>query len=86
MKGGFEFQDNILTINNSLAKGPYFDFTLKGQINTKDKIMDISGHVNPAYYGISPILGTIPIFGRIFTGNKNQRGIVSKSYKLKDSY
>ncbi|MBA2628989.1 MAG: hypothetical protein H0U78_03020 [Rickettsiaceae bacterium] len=86
MTGDFSFQNNILSITSSSATGPYFDFTLKGKIDTKKRFMDIYGHVNPELYGISSVIGSIPIIGRIFTGNKNHQGLVSKSYSLKEKY
>lgn len=86
MTGDFSFQNNILSISSSFAKGPYFDFTLKGKIDTKKRLMDIYGHVNPELYGISSVVGSIPIIGRVFTGNKNHQGLVSKSYSLKEKY
>ena len=81
MSGTFSFQNNILSIANSSANGPYFDFTLKGNIDTKKRFMDIHGHVNPELYGISSVIGSIPIIGRIFSGNENHQGLASKSYK-----
>jgi len=86
MTGDFSFQNNILSISSSFAKGPYFNFTLKGKIDTKKRLMDIYGHVNPELYGISSVVGSIPIIGRVFTGNKNHQGLVSKSYSLKEKY
>ncbi|GAB4162343.1 MAG: DUF3971 domain-containing protein [Rickettsiaceae bacterium] len=86
MKGDFSFQNNILTINNSFATGPYFDFTLKGAIDTQHRMLDIYGYVNPSLYGISSVVGAVPIIGRIFTGNSKHRGLVSQSYKLRESY
>ncbi len=86
MTGDFSFQNNVLSITSSSANGPYFDFTLKGKIDTKKRFMDIYGHVNPELYGISSVVGSIPIIGRVFTGNKNHQGLVSKSYSLKEKY
>lgn len=86
MNGNFTFQNNILSIVNSSADGPYFGFTLKGDIDTQKRFMDIYGHVTPQLYGISSLIGSIPIIGRIFTGNEQHQGLVSKSYRLKEKY
>ena len=86
MTGKFSFQNNVLTIDNSAAEGPYFNFNLKGTIDTKNRMMDIEGHVNPALYGVSSIIGSIPVIGSIFTGNKNRGGLMSARYKIKDKY
>ncbi len=86
MNGDFSFKNNILIIDNSAAEGPFFDFTLKGKIDTRAKKMNLKGHVNPALYGVSSIVGAIPIIGRIFTGNDKHRGLMSATYKIDDSY
>ncbi|PCJ29686.1 MAG: hypothetical protein COA94_00485 [Rickettsiales bacterium] len=86
MSGNFSFKNSILTIENSTAKGPFFGFSLKGTVNIADRIMDINGHVTPSLYGVSSIVGAIPLIGRIFTGHKQQRGLISASYNIQDSY
>ena len=86
MNGNFNFKNDLLTIENSAAEGPYFDFTLKGSIDTRAKKMKLKGHVNPALYGISSVVGVIPIIGRIFTGNGKHRGLMSATYEIDDSY
>ena len=86
MDGKFSFANNILVIKNSAAVGPYFDFNLKGNIDIKNRIIDIEGYVNPQLYGVSAVIGSIPLIGSIFTGNKDHRGLMSAPYQLKDSY
>lgn len=86
MNGNFSFENNLLKINNSFATGPYFNFSMKGTIDTKNRDLNLKGHVNPALYGISSIVGSIPIIGRIFTGNKKHRGLVSGTYKIQEKY
>lgn len=86
MNGNFSFENNLLKISNSFATGPYFDFSMKGTIDTKNKLLDLNGHVNPALYGASKLIGSIPIVGRIFTGNKKHRGLVSGTYKIQEKY
>ncbi len=86
MTGKFSFENNLLKIKNSVAEGPYFDFILKGNIDIKNRIMDIEGHVTPELYGISSIIGSIPLMGKMFKGNKKHRGLISASYRIKESY
>ena len=76
----------MLIIDNSAAEGPFFDFTLKGNIDTSARKMNLKGHVNPALYGVSSVIGVIPIIGRIFTGNDKHRGLMSATYEIDDSY
>jgi len=86
MRGKFSFANEILSIQDSAAEGPYFDFTLKGNIDIKNRLIDIKGHVTPELYGISSVVGAIPLIGSIFTGNKKRGGLISGSYQVKDSY
>ena len=86
MSGNFSFENNLLLINNSFAMGPYFDFSMKGNIDIKNRQLDINGYVNPALYGAGKIIGSIPIIGRILTGNKKHRGLVSGTYKIQEKY
>jgi hypothetical protein len=86
MNGKFSFENDLLKIDNGFATGPYFDFSIKGNIDIRNRKLDISGHVNPALYGVSAVVGAVPIIGRIFTGNKKHRGLVSGTYKIQDKY
>jgi hypothetical protein len=86
MSGNFSFKNNMLKIDNGFATGPYFDFSIKGNVDIRNRYLDIKGHVNPALYGVSAVIGAIPIIGRIFTGNKKHRGLVSGTYKIQDKY
>ena len=86
MNGKFSFANNTLVIKNSAAVGPYFDFNLKGNIDIKNRIIDIEGYVNPQLYGVSSVIGSIPLVGEIFKGNKNRRGLMSAPFQFKDSY
>jgi hypothetical protein len=86
MNGEFTFQEGILKISESEATGPFFGFTMKGKIDTTTKTMELKGHVNPALYGASAVVGAIPIIGNLFKGNENHRGFVSAPYVIKESY
>ena len=86
MNGNFSFEDGLLKISNSFATGPYFDFSMRGNIDVKNRTLDLNGHVNPALYGISKLIGSIPLIGRIFNGNEEHRGLVSGSYKIQEKY
>lgn len=86
MNGNFSFESGLLKISNSFATGPYFDFSMRGTIDTKSRTLDLNGHVNPELYGISKLIGSIPIVGRIFNGNEEHRGIVSGTYKIQEKY
>ncbi|MDP4708412.1 MAG: DUF3971 domain-containing protein [Rickettsiaceae bacterium] len=86
MTGKFSFANDILSIKDSAAEGPYFDFTLKGNIDIKNRLIDIKGHVTPELYGISSVVGSIPLIGNIFTGNRKRGGLLSGSYHVQNGY
>lgn len=86
MNGQFSFADDVLTIKEGIAVGPYFDFNLKGYIDTENKFMNLEGFVTPNLYGISSVVGMIPIIGNIFAGTKSHRGLISGSYQIKEKY
>ena len=86
MSGKFSFINNILYINESFAEGPYFNFSLQGKINFNTRIMELSGHVIPALFGINKVINKVPIIGRIISGTKKSQGITSAPFTIKDSF
>ena len=86
MKGKFNFQKGVLHIFHSQAVGPFFSFTMQGDIDTTKRVTDLSGQVTPSLYGLSSLVGYVPVIGKIFTGDKKHGGIISAPYKIKDSY
>ncbi|MFK7967625.1 MAG: DUF3971 domain-containing protein [Rickettsiaceae bacterium] len=86
MNGEFSFQNGVLSVSRSNAIGPFFDFSLSGRINTINRTVNLQGKVTPELYGLSSIIGSVPVIGRIFIGDKKHRGIIAAPYKIKDSY
>ncbi|BBB57027.1 MAG: hypothetical protein KBD25_01705 [Rickettsiaceae bacterium] len=86
MKGKFNFQKGVLHIFHSQAVGPFFSFTMQGDIDTTKRVTDLSGQVTPSLYGLSALVGYVPVIGKIFTGDKKHGGIISAPYRIKDSY
>ncbi len=86
MNGKFSFQEGVLNVSHSYAAGPFFGFTMAGNINTLKRTVDLTGQVTPSLYGLNAIIGSVPIIGKVFTGDKTHAGIISAPYKLKDSY
>ncbi len=84
MSGKIHFKNGILTIHESKSIGPFFNFTMKGEINTVAKFIELKGHIMPSLYGASKILGSVPIFGDIFIGGKKSNGIFSAPYIIKE--
>ncbi len=86
MDGNFSFQNGVLNVSHSQATGPFFDFFLSGNIDTVSRTIDMKGNVKPALYGVSTVVSSIPLIGRIFMGDKKNLGIISAPYKIKESY
>jgi hypothetical protein len=86
MIGNFSFSNRSLVISKGMAKGPYFDFTIGGNIDTENRQMKLHGYVTPALYGISKIVGTIPLLGKIITGDKKHGGLITAPFKIDQKY
>ncbi|HJD56169.1 MAG TPA: DUF3971 domain-containing protein [Rickettsia endosymbiont of Pyrocoelia pectoralis] len=67
MTGKFGYSNNIITISESEAHGPFFDFTMKGNIDTKQKSIKVKGNVIPSFFFISSVITKIPVVGKIFS-------------------
>ena len=80
-KGEFNFDNNTIKILNSDIDGPYFDFTSKGTIDIKQRLIKIGGAVAPSLYGVNIILRKFPGLGKIFSN-----GIIFAPYKQTINY
>lgn len=67
MTGKFNYKGNIITIFDTEAHGPFFDFTMKGNIDTKQQLITVKGNVIPSFFLISTIVTKIPVVGKIFS-------------------
>ncbi|MFV9948608.1 MAG: transporter AmpG 3, partial [Rickettsia conorii subsp. raoultii] len=67
MSGKFNYRGNIITIFDTEAHGPFFDFTMTGNIDTKQQLIMVKGNVIPSFFLISTIVTKIPVVGKIFS-------------------
>lgn len=67
MTGKFNYRGSVVTLSDSEAHGPFFDFTMKGNIDTKQKIIHVKGNVIPSFFLISSIVTKIPVVGKLFS-------------------
>ncbi len=67
MHGKFQFTGNTIKITDSSATGPFFDFTMKGIINTDKRQIKLKGNVIPSFFFVSTVITKIPIIGKIFS-------------------
>lgn len=85
MTGHFAFDGNVVNIYEAAADGPFFDFTMHGNIDTAKRMVHLKGRVVPSIYGISTIIKKLPILGDILSGG-HRKGIVSAPYSIQQKY
>jgi len=83
--GRFNFVNNTLEMYGGEADGEYFDFTMKGKVDTVNREINLKGQVVPSIYGISNLLRKLPILGKVLSGG-HRKGIVSAPYRVKKRY
>jgi hypothetical protein len=83
--GKFSFDDGVLNIDEGAAEGFYFDFNIRGSVDTNKRSYHLKGQVVPALYGISYIVKKIPIIGQAFSGGR-RKGLFGAPFVLKDNY
>ncbi|MDR0296538.1 MAG: DUF3971 domain-containing protein [Rickettsia sp.] len=67
MTGSFSYVGNTINITDTSATGPFFDFTMKGTIDTNKHQIKLKGNVIPSFFFASTIITKIPIVGKIFS-------------------
>ncbi|XVN43512.1 MAG: DUF3971 domain-containing protein [Candidatus Rickettsia vulgarisii] len=67
MNGKFIYMGNTITITDTQAQGPFFDFTMKGLIDTNIRQIKLKGNVIPSFFFASKIITKIPVVGKIFS-------------------
>ncbi len=85
MTGNFNYQNNIINISDAVADGPYFDFTMAGNIDINNHKIKLRGQVIPSLFGISTIIKHIPILGSLPVKG-HHRGIFSAPYAIEHKY
>jgi hypothetical protein len=85
MSGNFEFDGERFKLTQSIAEGPYFDFTMLGYVDINKRAVLLRGGVTPSVYGISFIVKKIPVVKMLFS-SKKRNGIIYAPYALKFNY
>ncbi len=67
MTGKFNYIGNTINIVDTSATGPFFDFTMKGAIDTNKHHINLRGNIIPSFFFVSDIITKIPIIGKIFS-------------------
>ena len=85
MTGNFEFDNERFKLTQSIAEGPYFDFTMLGYVDINKRAVSLKGGVTPSIYGISFIVKRMPFVKTLFS-SKKRNGIIYAPYELKFNY
>lgn len=67
MSGKFTYIGDVVTIVESSAIGPFFDFTMKGSIDTNTHQIKLRGNVIPSFFMLGTVITKIPLVGKIFS-------------------
>ena len=85
MTGNFNCQNNIINVSDAVADGPYFDFTMAGNIDVNNHKIKLRGQVIPSLLGISNIIKHISILSSLPVKG-HHRGIFSAPYVIEHKY
>jgi hypothetical protein len=67
MKGEFNYIGNTVKVLDTSATGPFFDFTMRGTIDTRKHKMKLKGNVIPSFFFLGSVITKIPVIGKIFS-------------------
>lgn len=78
MDGRFVWQDGVLEMRNSRVVGPSLGVTWTGLVDFTDPRIDVDGTILPSY-GVNSVLGSLPVFGELFTGRPGE-GVIGVTF------
>ena len=84
LEAGVKAHNDTITLSHGQATNMALGITFEGTIDQKNRVLDIGGHVIPAYL-LNSLVGKIPFVGEIIAGGKGQ-GIVSAAYHVSGSF
>ena len=71
------YNNGILDIKNAVIIGSSYDIKFAGNINYKDKTVNIKGVCIPSVFGINTLVSNLPLLGTILSGGKDSAFIGS---------
>lgn len=74
----FVWQDGVLEMRDARVVGPSLGVTWAGLINFEAPRLDVDGTILPSY-GVNSVLGSIPVFGELFTGREGE-GVIGVTF------
>lgn len=82
-QGEFKIENGLFIITDSSAVGPYFNFFLKGNVDSNARKIDLRGQVVPSLYGLNKLMGSMPLIKALF-GKRG--GIVFTPFSVHETY
>ncbi len=82
-QGEFKIENGVFIITDSSAMGPYFNFFLKGNVDSNTRKIDLRGQVLPSLYGLNKLMGSLPLIKALF-GKRG--GIVFTPFSVRETY
>lgn len=82
--GRFRYDEDGVNLYEGQALSPALGLTFDGTIDTREKKIDLTGTLIPAY-GLNAAIGYIPVIGQIFTGGPGE-GLVAFNFTMRGDY
>ncbi|MGI9509610.1 MAG: AsmA-like C-terminal domain-containing protein [Geminicoccaceae bacterium] len=76
----FDLDDRTLTFTDGLMRGSQLGLTVKGDVELKDKTVDLEGTIIPVY-SLNRLIGQLPVVGSILKGESG-RGAFAATFAL----
>lgn len=80
LDGRFRYDDDSLNLYQGQALSPSLGLTFEGNLDLKEKTVDMTGTMIPAY-GLNAAVGYIPVIGQIFAGGPGE-GLVAFNFTM----
>jgi hypothetical protein len=78
LDGRFVWQDGTLEMRNGRVVGPALGVTWTGVVDFEDPRIEVDGTILPSY-GVNSFLGSLPVFGELFTGRQGE-GVIGVTF------
>ncbi len=74
----FIWQDGALEMRRARVVGPSLGVTWTGVVDFEAPRLDVDGTILPSY-GVNSVLGSVPVFGELFTGREGE-GVIGVTF------
>ena len=78
LDGDFLWQDGALEMRRGRVVGPSLGVTWTGVVDFDAPRLDVDGTILPSY-GVNSVLGSLPVFGELFTGREGE-GVIGVTF------